>query len=323
MSQRASTLRLYMNECVVRLSLPEVIRVETERHLSATIRTHVQQAKQVSKKLLHLLGELPAWGLPSDDALADRAADLAWGINLPVDYLELQSDTALRASRRHICQRPPAHSKKKCGFKDCLIWEEVLNILDAHDLSFVTDDHDFFASPGSYDLHPTLKEEAAAKHHDLVIVRDLETLLKPFRKEYEIPPVVVMAFVEPRAIPIKQAAESIGFKPTSEPKVSFQVFATATPGTVEVRFASVQPFHDTGEQARATEGLRIKGRGLYNSREGELQDVSLDFERLHYTDVDGQRKVVPGSVVYAYPGPIYIGGPPKLAFDRLDLIAGQ
>ena len=165
-----------------------------------------------------------------------------------------------------------------------------------------------------------LKAEVATKQGSLTILRDLETLLRPFRKEYDVPLNVVIAFVEPRAIPIKRAAESIGFEPSSEPVVSCQVFATSTPGTVEVWFVSVQPFHDTSEQARTTEGLRIDGRGLYDSRDGRLRDVALNHERLHYTDIDGRKKAVPGSVVYGYPEPLYIGGPPKIEFDRLDLI---
>ena len=266
MSKRASTLRLYMHECAGRLFLPEVVTVETERYLTERIRDSVEQAKKTHRQLLPLFGEYWEWNLPDDDTIAHRAAELARGVNLPVNYLALQGDTTLRAARRYISRRAPAHHRKKCGFKDCLLWEEVLNILDTNDLSFVTDDNDFYASPRCQELHPMLKAEVATKQGSLTILRDLETLLRPFRKEYDVPLNVVIAFVEPRAIPIKRAAESIGFEPSSEPVVSCQVFATSTPGTVEVWFVSVQPFHDTSEQARTTEGLRIDGRGLYDSR---------------------------------------------------------
>lgn len=320
MSKRTSTLRLFLHECAGRLFLPEVVQAETERHLAERIHDCIQQARQSHKQLLPLFGEFPDWSLPDDDTVARRAADLARGINLPVKRLELQGQTALRAARRYTLQRAPAHHRKKCGFKDCLIWEEVLNILDTRDLSFVTDDNDFYAAPRSGELNSTLKAEVATKQGSLTILRDLETLLMPFRKEYDVSLSVIMAFVEPRALPIKRAAESMGFEPSSEPNVSYQAFATSTPGTVEVRFVSVQPFHDTIDQARTTEGLRIDGRGLYNNGDERLRDVSLNHERLHYTDVDGRKKAVPGSVVYGYPEPLYIGGPPKLVFDRLDLI---
>ena len=39
-------------------------------------------------------------------------------------------------------------SPRKRAFEDCLIWEEVTNVLDNHDLCFVTNDGDFFDDNG-------------------------------------------------------------------------------------------------------------------------------------------------------------------------------
>ena len=320
MSRRASTLRLFMHECDIRLCLPEVIQAETEYHLVERMLPHVKKARRAHEQLLPLFAKLQEWSIPSDDAVAKRAAKLARGIDLPVDYLELQPDTALRAARRCIFRRAPAERAER-AFKDCVIWEEVLNVLDSHDLSFVTNDDGFYASEkSSANLHPSLEREAMDKRGNLAIVRGLEWLLKPFREEYEAPSVVVMAFVQLQATSLKLAAESMGFEAASIPQVSVQAFATETPGTVEVRFESVQPYADTGEPPRPTQGLRIRGRGLYSDREDKLRDVALDHERLIYTDFDGVQKAVPGSVIYLHPEPVVLGGPPHRVFDRLDPI---
>lgn len=169
-------------------------------------------------------------------------------------------------------------------------------------------------------MHPFLAAEVAVKPHDLIITRDLKTLLAPFRKEYQFPSNVVLSFVRSQARTLKQAALDIGFEPTSDPRiVSLEVSATEKSGTVEVRFESAQPFHDTRDQARITDGLHVKGLGLYNDVD-QLHDVSLDHVRLSYTDVDGGRRSVPGSTIYAHLEPIHIGGPPKRSSNRLDRI---
>lgn len=145
MSKQASTLRLYMDKYDIRLSLPEVIQAETEQNLIAKkMRDDVQKARHAHASLLRLFGTLPEWRIPSDDAVAERASRLSQGVDLPVEYLELQPDTALRAARRCIHQRPPADHRLDRAYKVGLIWEEILNILGVHDLHLVTNDHGFY-----------------------------------------------------------------------------------------------------------------------------------------------------------------------------------
>ena len=318
MSRRASTLRLYMKERRKRLVVPEVVRVEAARHLASRMCSETETARRAHDRLVRMFGRLSEWQIPSDEEVAEHAKRLATGVDVPADYVELQPDTALRGARRCIALRPPAHRKR--AFEDCLIWEEVTNVLDNHDLCFVTNDGDFFDdNVGSNKLHRSLEEEVAAKAHVLRVEPDLDPILNEFRSEFTIDRKVLLDFVTSRSTAIREAAESMGLEATGPPEVTYKAFATENAREVEVRFKSVQPFADTSERGWSTDGLRIEARGLYGTETRRLEDVSMDREGLRYVDDGGNRKAVPGSTVYAHLDPIYIGTRP-ITSDRRELV---
>ncbi len=319
MSKRVSTLRLYMKERRKRLVVPEVVQAEAARHLASWMHKETAAARKAHERIVRMFGTLSEWRIPSDEEVAAHAEGLARGEDVPADYIELQPDTALRGARRWLAQRPPAHPKG--GFADCIIWEEVTNLLDSQDLCFVTNDGDFFEdNDDSNKLHRSLQEEAEARAHTLRVERDLDPILNEFRSEFTIDTGVLLDFLNARGAEIKRAAESMGFESTGLPKVTYKAFATENAREVEVRFKSVQPFADALERGWSTDGLCIEARGLYGTETHRLEDVSMNREGLTYVDDAGSRKSVPGSTVYAT-GKLYMGTKP-ITSDRRDLLVG-
>ena len=323
MSKRASTLRLYMKESRKRLVVPEAVQAEAARHLASWMHKETAAARKAHEHLVRMFGTLSEWRIPSDEEVEERAERLARGVDVPADYIELQPDTVLRGARRCIAQRPPAHLKRKGDFVDCLIWEEVTNLLDSQDLCFVTNDGGFFdGSVDSNKLHRSLEVEAEARAHALRVERDLEPILNEFRSEFTIDTGVLLDFVNARSVAIKGAAESMGFESTGPPEVTYKAFATENVREVEVRFKSVQPFVDALERGWSTDGLRIEAHGLYGTETHRLEDVSMDREGLTYVDDTGSPKGVPGSTVYAYFETLYVG-PRPITSDRRDILVDE
>lgn len=244
MSKRASTFRLYMKERRKRLVVPEVVQAEAARHLAGRMRSEAAAARSAHERLVRMFGKLSEWQIPSDEEIVAHAERLAKGKDVPADYITLQPDTALRGARRCIAQRAPAHRKR--AFVDCLIWEEVMNLLDSQDLCFVTNDGDFFGdNASSNELHQSLEEEASERTYALRVERDLAPILDEFRREFTIDTQILLNFVNSRGAAIKRAAEAMGFEVKGPAKVSYKAFATENAREVEVRFTSVQPFADT------------------------------------------------------------------------------
>ena len=319
MSRRASTLRLYMQDSGVRLVVPEVVQVEATRHLASRMRTQAAAGRKAHGELLRMLGRLPEWRIPSDNEMAAHAERLAMGVDVPVDHVELGPETALRGAQRCLAKRPPAHPTKR-AFVDCMIWEEVINVLRSHDLCFVTNDSGFFDAEGNGNgLHPCLAAEAKAATHELVVQRDLETLLEDFRAEFKMDAELLSKFVVKRGEAITHAAEAMGFEPKGLPRVSYKAFATEKTQKVEVRFASVQPFDDATGHGRSTDGLRIQARAVYGITTGELEEVTMDREELLYVGDDERRMAVPGSIAYGHGQAVTICDR-QIASDRRDLI---
>ena len=193
-----------------------------------------------------------------------------------------------------------------------------MNLLDKHDICFVTNDSGFFNGKGSSnELHGSLASEAKTRAQALRVERDLERILDEFRTEFTINAEVLKEFVNIRSIKITQTAESMGFGAMGPPELNYKAFSTENAGEVEVRFTSVQPFADAN--GRDTEGLRIEARGVYEMETGKLVDVSMDREGLTYVDEGGNRKAASGSTVYARADPIYLGSKP-ITSDRRDLV---
>ena len=321
MSKRTSTLRLYMKERRKRLVVPEVVQAEAARHLARRMHALAATGEKAHEQLVRIFGRLPEWRIPSDEEIAEQAERLATGTDVEADYIELQPDTALRGARRCLARRAPAHRKER-AFVDCLIWEEVLNLLDSHDLCFVTNDAGFFDDGvSSNKLHEHLKKETEARAHALRVERNLDAILDEFRREFTIDE-EVLDFVNNRGAAIKIAAESMGFAAKGPPKVTYQAFSTEYAGQVEIRFKAVQPFADASERGRSTDGLRIEGRGLYGTDTCKWEDVSMDLEGLNYVDEHGKGNSVPGSTVYLRMDPIYAGTRP-IASDRRELVDVQ
>lgn len=203
---------------------------------------------------------------------------------------------------------------------DCLIWEEVTNLLDSQDLCFVTRDSGFFdGNDDSNKLQRSLQEEAEARAHALRVERDLDPILTEFRSEFKIDTGILLDFVNARGAAIKRAAESMGFESTGPPKVTYKAFATENAREVEVRFQSVQPFADALERGWSTDGLLIEAHGLYETETHRLEDVSMDREVLTYIDDAGSPKGVPGSTEYVYLETLYVG-PRPITSDRRDFL---
>lgn len=321
MSKRASTLRLYMKERHKRLVVPEVVQAEAARHLARRMHSLAAAGRKAHEQLVRMFGRLSEWRIPSDAEIAAQVERLPKGIDVQVDRIELQPDTALRGARRCLAQRAPAHRKER-AFVDCLIWEEVLNLLDSHDLCFVTNDAGFFHDDEdvtSNKLQEFLEKEAETRAHALRVERNLDAILDEFRSEFTIDEEVLRDFVNNRGAALKGAAESMGFAAKGPPEVTYQAFSTENAGQVEVRFKAVQPFGDASARGRSTDGLRIEGRGLYGTDTGKLEDVSMDLEGLSYVDEDGKGNSVPGSTVYLRTAPIYAGTRP-IASDRRELV---
>ena len=319
MSKRASTLRLYMRERGVRLVVPEVVRVESTRHFVDRMRTKATAGQKAHEELVRMLGSLAEWQIPSDDEIIAHAERLAKGVDLPVDHIDLEPETALRGARRCMGKRPPAHRSDK-AFMDSIIWEEVVNVLRSHALCFVTNDKGFFDPKGTGPmLHPYLAAEADSAMHPLAVQTDLDELLEDFRAEFKIDAEVLSEFVRKWSETIRQAAEEMGFEANGSPQVNYKAFATEKAHEVEVRFTSVQPFEDATEQRRSTDGLHIQARAVYRVTTGELVEVSMDRAGLLYLDGDARQKAVPGSAVYARAGLAAIGAR-QIASDRRDEI---
>ena len=298
-SRGASALRHYLYVRGTQLAVPQVVADECERNLSERVAAKVKSVHDTLEWLARFCGGVSGWTPPQDADVAERVRSAARGEAFDAVTIEEKPSLRQRAEERRLAERPPSH--RKDSLQDCRIWEQCLDLLNEHDVIFVSRDRDFRGRRHSEDLHPQLRSEADAKAGGhLTFHPDMGSLLSDLRSDMpQLPAEKVLAFVYDAAA--EEVAElethSGGWQPTLGATVNQQVFTTDQADVVEVRL-KVNDRFESAEGAEALE-FRLSGSCHYYLSDRELRDLSLTRIGLYMRQPDGTERAVRGSRVRA------------------------
>ena len=278
--------------------MPQVVAEECERKLRERAAGKVRSVRDSLGWLARFYGRVNGWEPPSDGEIDERVKSVAGGEAFDAVVVEEERGVRRRAKERHDAERPPSHVKH--SLEDCRIWEQCLELLQCHDVIFVSRDSDFRGHRHPTELHPQLREEADALAGGgrLTFHRDMDSLLSDLRAE--IPPLPaekVFSFVYDAIVEDATELEtnSGGFTPTMTGTVEQKFFTTDQADTVEVRLKVCDQWE--GAKRRETLPFRLSGTCRYHLSDGELCDLSVANLGLYETLPDGSERAVRGSVV--------------------------
>ena len=115
-----SAVRFFVNKRGATVVLPEVIRLETERHLKTNLTTSVEELKKTHRELLSVFGNLKELVLPNDKDIDVKVAAVFGNCQMKLLELPFSFESARRSFLRTVDKQPP--SDKDQQFKDGLIW---------------------------------------------------------------------------------------------------------------------------------------------------------------------------------------------------------
>lgn len=155
-----------------RLYVPEVLRREYSEQTVLLLREQRQNIEKAFTRIQALFGERDDFIIPTDDAamkaVEDRLAeikDLVFSNQMP--------DALLAAAGNRVLKKQPPVTKSDHGYKDCLIWESILELEKGSVVYLVTHDGGFYQKD---QLHPLLAEESLGRGITVTAVRDLESV---------------------------------------------------------------------------------------------------------------------------------------------------
>jgi hypothetical protein len=166
-----------------RIGLPEVVELEV---MLRTIDEGMDARDGIEKnlgKVRSLLGETEEIELPSEQTFRKAVEDR---FSYFGDFIEriCISPAHYRQALMNVINRVPPNQTKE-QYRDSLIWEAINDLSKAYNVTFVTNDRDFYASkdPGS-GLAPALKKQTTGRA--IQLFSNLEEFLASFSEK--VPP---------------------------------------------------------------------------------------------------------------------------------------
>ena len=310
MSEKASALRHYLYLRGTQLTIPKVVVEECELELKNRARGKIDSINAALKWLSLFCGSVNGWTPPDDVDLEARVKALACAEAFDAVLLNESPALLQRAKERFNAERPPYHNKG--SLQDCRIWEQCLELLQKHNVIFVSEDHDFCGHRQPKQLHPHLKAEAdEVPGGSLTFHYGMSSLLSDLLCD-EIPQLAaekVFTFVyKSVADDVRELEANSGCRPKSSGTVEQQMFSTSRIDVVEARLN----LKDSWRNAENDETMEFKlsGSCQYHLSERELCDLSVSSIGLYYIQPDGTRRAVKGSK-YNMSARAY-GGPPPI-----------
>lgn len=143
LSDHVSAALLYaLGNGAGRIGLPEVVEREVFKHGVTMGRTARDQIEKNLRTIRALVGEAPGVELPSDEAFSLSVGRRLNDLEAFLYRVPFTVATALRALDRVDLKNPPAHAGQQ--YKDCVIWENCLDLAGEFDVHLVTADGAFY-----------------------------------------------------------------------------------------------------------------------------------------------------------------------------------
>lgn len=263
-SSAAAAVRFYIHQQRARVGLPEIVRLEVERHLRIDVLTMRERIQTDHNRLLGLFETLKEVVLPTD-AEVEKLVLKAF-IHPGFDLLEVPfSERSARASfLRTIEKVPPSHKSQQ--FKDGVLWEDCKQLADSEEVVFVTDDRAFFEGEDvRKGLARVLKEEAAQCRHSLRVVPSLSDLMSELRIPIAIADQdLALAVSHEFREHVDRLLSHTGFACSRDWTVEKAMFATEDPDSLYIEFGLISECEDESSERRTRAILRIEGDGTYH-----------------------------------------------------------
>ncbi len=298
-SSMGAAARYFFREQGATVVLPEVIKLETERHLKAGLTKYVSQLKRNHRQLLSVFRKLKELVVPDGEAIEAKVASIFGECQVEVNEVPLSLESARSSFLKTIDKIPP--SDKDQQFKDGVIWAECLRLLDTADVYLVTADKAFYKDRQYKNgLAESLVFEAKGSKHTIHIFSELSELLETIKSEVKLDDnTLAKRFWDSNQGSIESTLERNAFAVAGDPVVSVQLYVTENPKRLYAEFSISYQCEDLTVDERSDAVLRLKGDCTYLVEEKQFEALRNHGEELSFKTKDGEDKIQRNVVIFA------------------------
>jgi PIN domain len=286
-----------------KIGLPEV----EERELGIQWRALAQETLEGMEKLGRILVEMmgeedgndPTYLLPME------SLNEAWLARLKeleplIERVPLTLEHTYRSLDRIDNHLAPS-GKENEQFRDCAIWEAVLELAAKYDIHFISNDGRFFEAKNSIKLAPNLAEDCKRAAGTLSCYRTIEACLEvitpsvPQLPESELVQAVIAAIGEVLRAQVAKAQFTLGGLEAWSVK-SYPTGKSKMTVTYSLAFALTSPATD-----RRNAKLNVTGDCRFDLTTRAASDTMIDSEEITWRDDEGKtHRAVPRSPYYSF-----------------------
>ncbi len=298
-SSMGAAARYFIKDQGATLILPEVIKLETERHLKAELAKYVSVLEKNHRQLLSVFGKLKELVLPDGKAIEAKVASIFGECQIEVNEVPLTLESARSSFLKTVDKVPP--SDKDQQFKDGVIWAECLHLLDTGDVYLVTADKAFYKNRQYKNgLAESLVSEAKDLKHTIHIFSALSELLETIKSEVKVDEgELVKKFWESNQDSIESILERNAFTVTIDPVISVQLYVTENPNRLYAEFSISYQCEDLTMDERSDAVLHLKGDCTYLVEEKQFEALRNHGEELSFKSKKGEDKIQRNVVLFA------------------------
>jgi len=298
-SSLGAAARYFFRERGATVVLPEVIKLETEKHLRIELTNYVSNLKKNHRQLLSVFGKLKELVVPDSEAINAKIASIFGECQVEVYEIPLSLESARSSFLKTIEKVPP--SDKNQQFKDGVIWAECLRLLDSADVYLVTADKAFYKDRQYHKgLSESLITEAKDSNHTVYIFPALSDLLETIKSEVKLDEKsLAKSFWESNKNSIESILERNSFAVAGDPVISVQLFVTENPNRLYAEFSISYQCEDLTPDERSKAILHLKGDCTYLVEEKQFEALRNHGEELSFKTKDGEDKKQRNVVLFA------------------------
>jgi hypothetical protein len=287
-SSLASAIKFFIAKTGARIALPEVIRLETEKHLRSRIIESINKINDNYNILLSTFGKLKEVILPNNEEINNLISSVFISPGINIVEIPFSMESAKNSYLRTIESKPPSNEHDQ-QFKDGVIWEECKNLLNNSDVTLVTKDKGFYqAKDYSQGLAISLNDEIKTINHEFKILESLDKLLSRIKVDVDIPnEILLKEILEFNEGQVQKFGENNGFSIGLPESYSVSFFSTIKPDNLYIEFNVSFNCSDMTSQKRSNALLLIKGFGNYDLSNNSFSELKFNEFRIHFIQDDG------------------------------------
>lgn len=168
-SHLAASLIYLLEQHEAKLGLPEVVEIEVNDHLRVTSNKSIAAATAALERMRMVFGEAPDPEMPDASALGPALERRVSELGSLVLRVPIEHRHHVAAGEMVLAGVAP-NAPKSQQFKDCLLWQAIVDLNHDYKVMLVSNDSGFYAERGTSELHGDLSRIAG----DVRMVRTIE-----------------------------------------------------------------------------------------------------------------------------------------------------